>query len=341
MKFQFYTGQKKQQPSERVTEIPPPQQGRFLDPSKYQADQKLADAANVALWLGQPLLLMGDPGTGKTEFASSLAWELGLDKPIKFETKSTSTARDLFYTYDALRRFQDVQNKDTSAEDVRRYLTYQALGKAILWSYEPDDSLIKSVITDDFKKNHPGKRRSVVLIDEVDKAPRDFPNDILNELERFYFLIPELENVRVDANKALAPIVIFTSNSEKDLPNAFLRRCVFFHIAFPKREQLKEIVTTHLEFEDGDYDDFLNDGLSFLELLRKPAQGLAKAPATAEFLNWMLVLRDYATSQPTPIRNPIQDKDIVDRTLGILVKTIEDQQTVKEILEEWPSALKA
>ena len=152
----------------------------------YIADQGLKDACNVALLLGQPLLLTGEPGTGKTQFAASLAWELGFDPPLKFEIKSTSTARDLFYTYDALKRFQDIQSGVSSSE-LLNYITYQALGLAILKTREPSE--IKNLLSPEFA--HVGKSSSVVLIDEMDKAARDFPNVLLNELEHLYFRIPE------------------------------------------------------------------------------------------------------------------------------------------------------
>ena len=141
---------------------------------------------------------------------------------LKFEIKSTSTARDLFYTYDALKRIQDIHSGVSSSE-LLNYITYQALGLAILKTKEPSE--VKNLLSAEFA--HVGKSRSVVLIDEMDKAPRDFPNDLLNELEHLYFRIPELGNVKVEADPTLQPIVIITSNSEKDLPEAFLRRCIY------------------------------------------------------------------------------------------------------------------
>jgi MoxR-like ATPase len=201
MKTQFYSGKGIQRPK-GASDLPVPQGKDFVKPEKYLANDGLVDAANVALMLGQPLLLTGEAGTGKTQFAYSLAWELGLDDPLKFETKSTSAARDLFYTYDALKRFQHVQTK-VESDSILPYITYQALGLAILRTRTAD--LNKDLVSDDFEQ--PNKPlRSVVLIDEIDKAPRDFPNDILNEIEDMYFRIPEMGNKEVKADRTYAKL---------------------------------------------------------------------------------------------------------------------------------------
>jgi MoxR-like ATPase len=196
---------------------------RLADPSAYLPPPDLVDAVNVALLLGQPLLLTGEPGCGKTQLASHLAWSLGLGDLLKFETKSDSTAESLFYRYDSLRRFEASSRGDGG--DPARFLTWTALGRAILATLEPDDRLRFRATGDDGAQ----PRRSVVLIDEIDKAPRDFPNDVLNELEHLYFRIPELGDVLVRADDRYRPIVVITSNSERDLPEPFLRRCVFHH----------------------------------------------------------------------------------------------------------------
>jgi MoxR-like ATPase len=137
MKFPFYLGTGNREKSELPT-LPVSPRSQLLQPENYIADAGLKDACNVALLLGQPLLLTGEPGTGKTQLAYSLAWELGLEQPLKFETKSTSIARELFYTYDALKRFQDVQSRVT-ATNFLDYITFQALGLAILRSKNPDE----------------------------------------------------------------------------------------------------------------------------------------------------------------------------------------------------------
>src|SRR5262249_13584621 len=149
------------------------------DPEGYIAEDGLRDAVNVALALGQPLLLTGEPGTGKTQLASSLAYELELPGPLVFNTKTTSSARDLFYRYDSLSHFRDVQFKEKDPI-VDHYITYEALGQAILLSLQPNE--VKDLLPE--KLQGLGPTRSVVLIDEIDKAPRDLPNDVLIEIEK-------------------------------------------------------------------------------------------------------------------------------------------------------------
>lgn len=264
MKFPFYIGDGKRKQPDTPATLPVSRRAEFMKPENYLADPGLRDACNVALLLGQPLLLTGEPGTGKTLFAYSLAWELGFDEPLKFETKSTSTARDLFYSYDTLRQFQDAQSGKVDRKPLD-YLTYNALGIAILLTGE--ESEIENFVPPDFV--HPGKRRSIVLIDEVDKATRDFPNDILNELEHLYFRVPELGNVKIPAHPKLQPIVVITSNSEKDLPDAFLRRCVYYNIPFPQEKRLADIVTNRLGLHSAGSSDFLQDALDIFFKLRK------------------------------------------------------------------------
>lgn len=265
-------------------ELPPFETLEDLDhPKNYIAEEGLGHAVNVALALGQPLLVTGEPGTGKTQLADSIAWELNLPK-LEFHTKTTSTAADLFYRHDNLRRFQDAQMPGKKHIDIDNYITYEALGLAILMTKPPGE--VKKYLPE--KHQRPGPTRSVVLIDEIDKAPRDLPNDILNEIEKMQFTVKET-GITFEAEKKYRPILVLTSNSEKNLPDAFLRRCVFYHIPFPRRKQLKQIIQKRL----GKYTDFTTDFVDaavdrFYEIRDLH---LKKKPATAELLAWLRILR--------------------------------------------------
>ena len=326
MKLPFYRGDGSGRRHKTPATLPVSQRSRLLKPEKYIADRGLRDACNVALLLGQPLLLTGEAGTGKTQFAYSLAWELGFDPPLKFETKSDSIACNLFYIYDALKRFQDIQSGLPSSS-VLDYITYQALGLAILRSREPDK--VQHWLPADLQFTE--KQRSVVLIDEIDKAPRDFPNDLLNELEQLYFRIPELGNVKVEADPVLQPVVIITSNSEKDLPDAFLRRCIYYDIPFPKPERLAKIVVSHLGAYIDNQDTFLQAALDLFYRLRAPESSLRKKPATAELLSWLMIVQRFTQIQKDPLAQP----EIVFWTLSSLIKTAEDQSKARGIVERW------
>jgi MoxR-like ATPase len=306
-------------------------------PMGYIADEGVSAAVNIALALGQPLLVTGDPGTGKTQLAHSVAFELDLPLLV-FNTKTTSTARDLFYRYDALRHFQDAQiRRDTAGADAGAdsYIDYEALGLAILLAMEPKAA--GQFLPE--KHRGTGPRRSVVLIDEIDKAPRDLPNDLLNEVEEMRFTVRETGR-SFSADRAFRPILVLTSNSEKNLPDAFLRRCVYFHVPVPTRERLEEIVSRRLGIAlppKGDAAGGAAGGngtgaapqsgtivrnavAHFLDLRDKP--GMKKKPATAELISWTRMLLDYGLDVGRPLADDAGRVLLV--SYSILAKTQED-----------------
>jgi MoxR-like ATPase len=257
--------------------------GKLDNPEHYLAEKGLRDAVNVALALGQPLLVTGEPGTGKTQLAGSVAHELGLGPPLVFNVKTTSAAKDLFYRYDALRHFHDAQFHKTELT-VEPYITYEALGLAILLSLDPREA--DPYLPEPYRSKGPA--RSVVLIDEIDKAPRDLPNDVLNEIENMTFTVKETGRAFA-ADLRWRPILVLTSNSEKNLPDAFVRRCAFFHISFPDRVRLRQIVQRRLDLDSEFTPIMLENALRHFEVIR--SLPFRKKPATAEFLGWVEVLQ--------------------------------------------------
>lgn len=241
---------------------------KLNDPAFYLPDPGLVNAVNVALNLGQPLLLTGEPGTGKTQLAFHVAKFFGLPQPLVFTSQTTSTARDLFYTYDALGHFQHSQtSKEQLDKDAleQRFVRYHALGKAIR-----------------------DQKRYVVLIDEIDKAPRDLPNDVLYALENLEFNVSEADK-SFKANASQRPFVIMTSNSEKNLPEPFLRRVAFYHIEFPDDATLLQILQSKTE---GFSLEELKPLVKLFENIRNGRKTkLKKKPATAELLHWVDLLR--------------------------------------------------
>lgn len=304
----IYTGRGGRAPA-KVKDLPPVNPEALRAPENYLAPPDLAAAVDVALTLGMPLLLTGEPGSGKSALADSVAYELGLGKALRFVVKSDTEARDLFYRFDTVGRFHASQTKDADANP-GNYISFAALGKAIL--YAKSLSYIEELGVPAHAVDHPGERtRSVVLIDEIDKAPRDVPNDILVEIETMQFDIPELSGggrgqVRIVLDDArnenqYRPIVIFTSNREKALPEPFLRRCAFYHLEFPPFEAppndpeavtVSSIVGARLGGRYGrdqtrDAERRKDLAIDFFRFLREDSRGLERRPTLAELLDWL------------------------------------------------------
>ncbi|WP_438975802.1 AAA family ATPase [Roseicyclus sp.] len=231
----------------------------FNGSDSYVATQDLTIAVNAAVTLERPLLVKGEPGTGKTELARQVAAALGLPI-IEWHIKSTTRAQQGLYEYDAVSRLRDSQLGDARVNDVKNYIRQGKLWQAFA---------------------HKGK--CVLLIDEIDKADIEFPNDLLQELDRMEFFVYETgETIRAETR----PIVIITSNNEKELPDAFLRRCFFHYIRFPDMETMKAIVAVHFPQIKG---QLLSTALTqFYEVRDQP--GLKKKPSTSEVLDWLKLL---------------------------------------------------
>ena len=296
---------------------------------RYIVPPGLLYALEGALALGQPLLLTGEPGTGKTTLANWAVHYLNQkynnsfhEVPLQFNTKTTSRATDLFYSYDALSHFQAANLRGNQKQDPSEFIELQALGKAIAMSNPKAEYAAK------FRFVMPEKAvGSVVLIDEVDKAPRDFTNDILDEIENLRFEIREQDNYPLAKGEDARIVVIMTSNSEKNLPEAFLRRCAFYHIEFPQGDKLREIVSRHLGTATPETATAYDELFQFFHDIRNTA--VRKKPATAELIAWMklLGLSGYMTE-----KNSGKKKELLLQNLSFLVKTQEDLEAARKLI---------
>ena len=263
---------------------------RFQGTKDYVATDDLKIAVNAAVTLERPLLVKGEPGTGKTELARQVASSLGL-RMIEWNVKSTTRAQQGLYEYDAVSRLRDSQLGDERVHDVRNYIK-----KGKLWeAFEADE-------------------RVVLLIDEIDKADIEFPNDLLQELDKMEFYVYETgETIRAKHR----PIMIITSNNEKELPDAFLRRCFFHYIRFPDAETMKQIVEVH---HPGIKQALLTTALTQFYEIRETA-GLKKKPSTSEVLDWLKLLLAEDLTPEDLARN---GADALPRLHGALLKNEQD-----------------
>ena len=263
---------------------------KFKGTQNYISTEDLNVAVNAAITLEKPLLIKGEPGTGKTELARQISNSLGLEI-IEWNIKSTTKAQQGLYEYDAVSRLRDSQLGDNKIENIENYIK-----KGKIWNaFE-------------------SKERSVLLIDEVDKADIEFPNDLLQELDKMEFFVYETNQI-VRAKKR--PIVIITSNNEKELPEAFLRRCFFHYIQFPEIDTLRKIIQVHFpDIKKSLLEAALN---RFFEIRDVP--GLKKKPSTSEALDWikLLLIEDI-----NPIDLKTDGKDLLPKLHGALIKNEQD-----------------
>lgn len=263
---------------------------KFSSTADYVASEQLLASVNVAIALQKPLLVKGEPGTGKTMLAQAVAASLG-KKLIIWNIKSTTKAQDGLYMYDTIQRLYDGQFGEEGVDDIAHYIKLGKLGEA----FEADEQVI-------------------LLIDEIDKADLEFPNDLLWELDQMEFYIHETKRTVKAKHR---PIVIITSNAEKELPDAFLRRCIFHYIDFPDQALMEEIVRTH--YPDVE-DKLLKDAMEVFYWIRS-MKDIRKKPSTSELIDWINALQIGGI----PTDRLRQELPFI----GVVVKKDEDLETVK------------
>lgn len=320
-----------------------------LDPEHYEPAEGLAQAIESAALLGMPLLLTGEPGMGKTQASRWLAHMLRA-RYLRHNVKSDTTGRELLYVFDEVGRFREASRG--IERPLIEYITFSALGEAIVRGIGGASELLSCRPGQPIPENAFGKdarlstasllprdpsfagakpEHCVVLIDELDKAPRDTPNDLLAEFENLSFEIPEL-GVRVDAEKKRRPIVLITSNSERTLPPPFLRRCLFFDIPAPNEKTMMEIVGKILGTRNLDGDTPLfKDAWRLYNWIRDD-QRMGKKPGTAEFLTWLDLLMAQGGLTPADRLAGKAGDPNVRATLRSLGKSSEDQTIVFALL---------
>ncbi len=273
----------------------------FADDAKlFVPGGDLETAANTAIAVGAPILLTGEPGTGKTQAAYYAAYKLGIEPVVHFQVKSGSTAKDLLYHFDAVRYFHDANLRKTGEPlDKKDYVEKRALWTAM---------------TSEFPR--------ILLIDEIDKAPRDFPNDLLHELDRMEFTVTETGET-VSEGREKRPMVFITSNSERRLPEPFLRRCVYHHIEFDDTI-LERAVEKRKHHYENLSDDFVKMAMQRFLALRDKT--LRKSPSTSEFLVWLRVLALTVHTRPERLDSDLSRLPY----LGVLLKDHQDVEDVRE-----------